>query len=387
MEILILGGGFAGISAANKLGQALGHQPDIHITLIDKNKYTTMLPSLPDVAGGRVVEKALIEDIIHLIPKDVAFKQLQVDHVDLIQKHIVLKDQRVMPYDYLIFAAGSKTNFYGKEQVLTSAHKMDCLEDAIQIRSEAARYIDSSPAPHFVVAGSGFTGIEVATNLNHLMLSKGKLGRVSIVETCDHILPMVSNDISNFTKNTVEHLGIELMMSSEIDRIENGTVSFKDGRVIENAFSCWCAGVMNAIPLVGNQQELRDKRVIVDAFLRIPEHPEVFVAGDSAAAKDEKGAYFRRAVNFAYMQGKSAAGNLIRTIHQEPLKAFKTVDLGWVIPLYTSSIGVALGMNLKGRLGIGFHYIICGVKNYSLRNLIHYFGYAMRFFFTKAPKY
>lgn len=386
MEILVLGGGFAGVAAAKKLGHGLGHREGVRIRLLDRNTYTTMLPSLPDVAGNRVDPDTLKEEIRKLLPQDVEYVQATVKTADLNGRKLILDDGSEMPYDYLVLAGGSKTNFYGKEETLKLCRKMDCFNDAIRIRDEAAAFIDTHPETNFVVSGSGFTGIELAMNLNHMLLQKGKPGSVCLVEVADRILPMLSPDMSAYTRNTVERLGIRFLLSTEVTAYDGERLTFKDGTVVENAFYAWCAGVMNAVPVVGNQQELKDRRIVVDEFLRIPEHPEVFVAGDSAAVKDASGNYIRRAVNFAYTQGGAAAGNVIRAIHNDPLKPYKPVDLGWVIPLYVSSIGVAMGMNMKGRLGIPFHYLMCGIKNYNLSNFISYLGYAFRFFFTPAPK-
>ncbi len=386
MNIIILGGGFAGISAAKKLGHALGHRDDIAISLVDRNPHTTMLPSLPDVAGNRVDEKTLIAEIKTLIPKDVTFVQADVHHADIEAKELKLADGQSMPYDYLLFAPGSKTNFYGQDEVYKMCHKMDCYSDALKIRRDATAFIDSHEESNFVISGSGFTGIELAVNLNHLLNQSGKKGKVYLVEMADRILPMLSPKMSDYTKETVERQGIQFLLNSGVTAYDGQDITFKDGTVMQDVFYSWCAGVTNSVPLEGVHQELKDKRIIVDSFLRIPEHPEVFVAGDAAAVQDESGTYIRRAVNFAYTQGKTAADNLIRTIHNDPLKPYKAVDLGWVIPLYVSSIGVAMGVDLKGRFGIAFHYLLCGIKNYNTGNFMHYVGYALKFFFTPNPK-
>ncbi len=384
MKIAIIGGGFAGRSAAKKLAKSLANQPDVEIVLIDKNEFTTMHPSLPDLAGGRVDENDLIENIVKLIPSNVKFMKRLIEQVNFNEKMIYFADGSNYVYDYLIFSPGSKTNFYGNERLPKTTYKMDCLGDAKHIHEAAKAFIQSHDEINIVVSGAGFTGIELATNLYHLSHDMGKKPKVSLVEVTNKVLPMLSNDMSLHVKKTMEKLGIEFLLEREVVGYDNDTVTFKDGSSIQNAFYCWCAGVMNAIPVSGAHQEIRDKRILVDAFLRIPEHPEVFVAGDAAAFKDDKGNCIRRAVNFAATQGTTAGENVLRSIQQQPLNPYKIVDLGWIIPLYINSIGEALGIPVKGRIGIPMHYLICGVKNYNPKNFFHYLGYAVKFFFTQA---
>lgn len=382
MKVAIIGGGFAGRAAAKTLGKAIGNTHEV--VLFDKNEYTTMHPSLPDLAGNRVKESVLKGQIIDLIPNNVRFLKKSITEVNFNEKQIQFEEGDAYHYDYLVFAPGSKTNFYGNDVLPKTAYKMDCLKDALRIQEDARAFINSHDDVHIVVSGAGFTGIELAVNLYHLAHELGKKPKVSLVEVTGKVLPMLNDNMSTHVKKTIESLGIEFLLEKEVVGYDNETVMFKDGSKIENAFYCWCAGVMNAIPVTGNQQEMRDKRILVDAFLRIPEHPEVFVAGDGAAFKDEKGNCIRRAVNFAYTQGKTAGENVAKAIAKESLSAYKIQDLGWVIPLYTNSIGEAFGAPLKGRIGITGHYLICGAKNYSIGNFLSYVGYSIKFFFTSA---
>lgn len=382
MKVAIIGGGFAGRAAAKTLGKAIGSTHEI--VLIDKNEYTTMHPSLPDLAGNRVKESVLKGQIIDLIPNNVRFLKKTITEVNFNDKQINFDAGEPYVYDYLVFAPGSKTNFYGNEVLPKTAYKMDCLKDALHIHEAAKAFIQSHDEVNLVVSGAGFTGIELAVNLYHLAHELGKKPKVSLVEVTGKVLPMLTDDMSSHVKRTIESLGIEFLLEKEVVGYENEIVSFRDGSKIENAFYCWCAGVMNAIPAVGNHQEMRDKRIIVDAYLRIPEHPEVFVAGDGAAFKDEKGNCIRRAVNFAYTQGKTAGANVAKAIVKDSLSPYKIQDLGWIIPLYVNSVGEAFGTPVKGRIGITGHYLICGAKNYSIGNFMSYLGYSIKFFFTKA---
>lgn len=384
MRIVIIGGGFAGIAAAKSVYNKLPFEEKAEIILIDRNKHTVMLPSLPDVAGTRVKEKYLIEDIEKMIPKGVKFMEKTIDSVDFNQKVILMGKEKLV-YDYLIFTPGSKTNFFGASEAFQKNLKLDCLEDALKIREVFGKALKEKENLNVVITGAGFTGLELATNLYHHAKNSGKKVSFYLIEKFGRVLPMLDDERSKYVIGKMEKLGLNFLTEEEVVSYENEVITLKSGKTIENAFFCWCSGVKLAISPTGQHKSLPDGRIIVDQYLRIPEHPEVFVAGDAAAFKNGE-AYIRRAVNFAYTQGKISGKNLGKILLGEQPKVYKVVDLGWVIPLYISSIGEAFGMKTKGRFGITMHYMMCGIKNYSLRNILNYLRFAVTFVFTQPKK-
>lgn len=382
MRVVIIGGGFAGVAAAKQVFNQLPFDKKVEIILIDKNKYSTMLPSLPDVSGNRVEEKFIMEDIEKMLPKAIKFINKSVDFVDFHKKTIFMKEKE-LTYDYLIFSPGSKSNFFNHDEEFQKNLKLDCLEDALRIRKEFGASLIKRPKLNLVISGAGFTGIELACNLYHYAkVNKGQI-TITLIEKAERILPMLSQKMSKFVLDKMKLMNINFITGEEVISFEKNVVKLKNKGEIQDAFFCWCSGVKMSIKAVGNHKGLFDGRIIVDEFLRVPEHLEVFVAGDAAAIKSGE-TYLRRAVNFAYEAGKVCGKNVVATIEEEKLKPFKAVDLGWVIPIYISSIGMALGMETKGRLGITMHYVMCGLKNYNLRNFLKYLKYAFTFVFTKV---
>ena len=382
MRIVIIGGGFAGVAAAKKVYSSLSFEKNAEIVLIDKNENSVMLPSLPDVAGGRVKEKYLLGDIKKQLPGGVRFLKKVVEKVDFLEKKIYLTGE-ILNYDYLIISSGSKTNFFDKDENFKKNYKLDSLEDALKIQKDFKSFVNSHENVNVVVSGAGFTGIELACNLFHSARVEGKKVSVKMIERTNRILPMLSEERSSYVMKHMEAMGIEFITEDEVLEFKENTVYLKSGGKIENAFFCWSSGVRMGLNVVGNHKAERDGRIVVNEFLRVPEHPEVFVAGDAAAFKGENG-YIRRAVNFSYTGGLTAGENVASIIEGRSLKAFKVVDLGWVIPLYVTSIGEAFGMPTKGRLGIILHYVMCGLKNYSLKNFVRYGFFGLQFVFTKA---
>jgi len=383
-RIIIVGAGFAGASASKKIFNGLPFDSDVKITVIDKNDYVTMLPSLPDIAGGRVDEEVATAKIKNVIPKGIDFIQSEVKSIDLIRKKVITSNDE-FKYDFLVIAPGSVTNFYDKDDKFKSNYKLDSLEDAKKIRTDFSNYIKNRDELNVVISGAGFTGLELACNLFHLSSKTNKKTNFYMVERSSRIMNFLSEKRSDFIKKSMDKIGINVILNDEVNQVIDGTVIFKKHEKIEDAFFAWCSGVKMGLSITGNQKMTSDCRIIVDDNLRISEHKEVFVAGDAAYFTVNK-VPIRRSVNFSAMQGSLVGKNILALIKNEKMKKFKAIDLGWVIPLYITSIGEAFGYPTKGRLGIMLHYAMCGIKNYSIKNFIRYILFAFQFVGTKVKK-
>lgn len=381
MIYAILGGGFAGLAAARELDKRLPTDSQHEIILIDRHEYTTMLPSLPDVAGKRVEPDKVRETITSQVSRRVRFIREAVDSVDFPSRTIKMGDTELV-YDKLIFAPGSKVNFYNHNAEFQKNLKLDCLEDAIKIRDSFARALFNTDRLHVVISGGGFTGMEVASNLYRYAGFLERPCTITVIDRNQTIMPSLGEKRSRYIMEQMAKLGFQFMLGTEVESYQDRTVTLKTGEKIHDAFFVWCSGVRLAIPVQGSQRQIRDDRIIVDEFLRIPEHLDVYVAGDAAAIKAGD-TYLRRAVNFAALSGKLAARNVAAELKGAQLKRFKPVDLGWVIPLYTTSVGEAFGLKTQGRIGIPLHYLMCGIKNYNAKNVSSYAGYALKFSFAR----
>ncbi len=381
MIIAIIGGGFAGLSAAREIDHRLPNDSPHEVILIDRHDYTTMLTSLPDVAGRRVEPERVCEQIVSQISGRVRFIRENVDYVDFVTRTIKMDDTELV-YDKLVFAPGSKANFYQHTGEFTQNLKLDCLDDAIKIRDSFAKALFNTENLNVVISGGGFTGLEVASNLYRYAGYLDRKCNIFVVDRNSTVLSNLGEKRARYVMDQMARLGFNFILENEVDYYQDQIVTLKSGEMIDNAFFVWCSGVKLAIPVQGSMQQIRDGRIVVDEFLRIPEHPDVFVAGDAAAVKS-KNDYLRRAVNFAAMGGKQAAINIVASIKGSSLKKFNPVDLGWVIPLYTTSIGEAFGMKTQGRIGIPLHYLMCGIKNYNAKNVSSYAGYAFKFSFAR----
>ena len=377
MNIVIGGCGFAGLHALGHLRDLFGKIPGLRILVFDKNDYTTMIPSLPDLAGMRIQREFLTEAIGKFIPTGVEFKKEKVVSINLHESR-VQTEAGAYSYDYLVIATGSATNFYGFKQNMDKIYKLDSLEDALRISMDLKEFLDTNFDPNIAIVGGGYTGIELACNLKSLSAKLNKKPVIHIIEKGNEILAFLPGEMRNYVKSKLAQNGFQLITGASIAEFDARDICLTNGQKIRNVFLCWCAGSKFAIPeLVGNHKTIGDGRIIANSFLQIGEHPNVFVCGDAAAVSQSNG-YLRKAVNFAVYSGAAAGKNLKNQILKKNLKAFKPVDLGWVIPFGNDSMGRIFNLvNVSGKIGLRLHYFMCGYRNFCLKNTLQYFKKAL----------
>lgn len=380
MKIFVIGGGFAGIKAAKELGKNLLDNHEIY--LIDKNEYTTMLPNLPEIVSGRLNKEDITENISNLIPREVNFLKEEIIEVNFDERKIVTRNNEY-DYDYLVFAPGSTTNFFGFKDNLDKVNVLDSLEAAQKVRQSFLEHIESRNEINLVISGAGFTGIELACNLYDLAKRNNKKISVTLVDLCKKVLPMLSEKSANHVIDKLNKMDFKMYTENQVNNFDSRDIVLKNGEVITDVFFCWCSGVKSPLKPNGKYDILPDGRILVNEFLNVENYPEVYIAGDAAAIKDSKGNMLRRAVTFSEMSGKHAGKNISAVVNGRERAVFKPIDLGWIIPMYITSVGVVMGVEVRGRMGIFMHYFICGMKNYSFNNFIKELKAAIKYPFTK----
>ena len=360
-KILIIGAGFAGLSAAERFSKS---KSDINVTVIDKKQTFDFLPSLPDCIGRRIKPEFLVYDI-NEAAKEFKFDYIndEVETVDLERNQIQAALQS-FDYDYLIIASGSETNFYGNENLRHNAYKIDSVEDVAKL----INIIKAKDFSNYFICGGGYTGVEVATNLK-LCLKKLKKRnrRVILVEHAPSILGPLPEWMKEYVRNNLRKLDIEVFLNTSIERVEMGSVFANGNKIFDNAFLIWAAGVKTA-PFIQsiNAEKNPQGRIKVNSFLRLKHN--CFVAGDAAYFADKK-SFLRMAVMFSIYEGRIAAENVLRSIEGRQLKAYKPMDLGYIIPMANNrSCGVVLGFKLKGFIPTVLHFIMCTYRLYGLKN-------------------
>jgi NADH dehydrogenase len=370
-RIIIAGAGFAGISALKHLGKSNLVSPEYEIMVFDKNDYTTIIPSLPDVAARRMGPDLPQANIKKLLPKRARFISENINRIDL-DAQVVSTGYNDYEYDYLLLSAGSITNFYSFSDHLSNVFVLDSLTEASRIAGAFGEYLKNRESHTLIISGAGFTGIEIACFLKENAKASSKAIKVILVEKAARVLGNLPQDVSGYVESLMSDLGFDIVKNSSVISFNGNDVTLETGEVFEDVFFIWTSGTKRAIEdIYGGFVSLPDGRMQVNEFLQVSGYENVFAAGDCAAIKSGD-AYLRKAVAFSVSSGAKAGKNIERSLKIMPLKKFRPVDLGWVIPLYPSSVGKALGVPIRGRLGLGLTYLLCGYRAHDLESGLGY---------------
>ncbi|NOU35308.1 MAG: FAD-dependent oxidoreductase [Kiritimatiellaceae bacterium] len=373
-KTVIVGGGFAGRQACRALRGA-----DTEIVLFDPRSSTVMLPALPDLAGGWLDEKLLYSPLANLLPKNVRHIQKSVSSIDLNAKTLTA-DGQTFAFDKLLIAAGSVTDFRGFNQHREQIYHLDSLETALHIRNDFVNYLRRTKQPHIVMAGGGYTGLELAMSLYYRALAENKPCRVTVIDPAPDILPFLPEAKRQYIKTFLARTGATILPGQHVTGFDGQNVT-AGNQTFENGFFCWAGGSTFAIPeLKGTVARLGDGRLKVNPDLSLPNYPDVFAAGDSAAV-EQNGQILRKAINFAWYEGKCAGKNIARHYRGKTTKPFRPFDAGWVIPLHSDSVGQLFSrIWIKGKLGLRLHYFMCGFRNTCLANFAGFVRIAAKLF-------
>ena len=303
-HVVIIGAGFGGLLATRTVARY-----PVRVTLVDRRNFHTFQPLLYQVATAGLSPGEIAAPIRWILRgyRNVQVLLGEVEDFDLARKIVKVRDGEIS-YDYLIVAAGASHAYFGHDEWEPLAPGLKTVEDAIEIRRrvllafelaerEAAETGRHAPL-NFVVVGGGPTGVELAGTLaeiaHHVLKSEfhsidPQRTRIVLLEGSPRVLPAYSEDLSCSAEEQLKHLGVEVHTNAMVTGMEAAAVLMGKTR-LPAAVVLWAAGVA-ASPL-GNKLGVtvdRAGRVLVNQDLSIPGHPEVFVIGDLAALRDEKG--------------------------------------------------------------------------------------------------
>lgn len=359
-RIIIIGGGFAGRSAAEAVRRS-GCRCDL--VLIDKSDCGVFLPMLPDTIGRGIKARCLKYPLAGFCEGlSARFVNAEVTGVDP-DGRAVTASGRNFEYDYLLIASGSRTNFYGNGAVMANSLKLDDAADAESIIAS----LNKNPRNAYIVAGAGYTGVEVASNLRRFLSRKRIPAAVIVVEKSGDILGPLPSWIKEYVRDNLEGQGIEILAGTGIASVSAHTVVLDSGRKFEDSMLIWTAGVKTADFVQNlNFEKNAQGRLKVDGFMRL--NGNCFAAGDAAYFQSATG-YLRMAVQFSIAQGYRAGSNIARVVSGKHLINYKPLDLGFIIPMANDrSCGIILGGRYFGRFPTLMHYTMCLYRMPGLKN-------------------
>ncbi len=297
-RVVIVGGGFAGIRAAEELSKL-----PVNVTLVDRKNHHTFQPLLYQVALA-VLSPGDIAQPIRTILRGAQNTEVLMDEVtgfDLPRQRAMLKSGPELEYDYLILATGSTHSYFGHEDWSKLAPGLKTVEDATEIRRRVLLAFElaerqmvetgTHPPLNFVIIGGGPTGVELAgaiSDIAKLYMTRDfrhidpSMAKVLILEGSPHILGAYPEDLQKSAMKQLSELGVEMRTGSHVTDVQPGYVMVGDER-IESVVTLWGAGVA-ASPLGKMLGVPVDKKgcVMVDEHLNPPGHPEIFICGDLA---------------------------------------------------------------------------------------------------------
>ena len=340
INVIILGGGFAGIRAALTLKNKIKSY-DLHVIIIEKNNFHTFTPALYEVATAEESQRNVEISHKHIFKKPLEFIQGNVEKIDTIEQGILLDKNRKYKYDYLIFALGSESADFGIPGVKEYGIPLKTLADSVRIKNTLKN------STKIVIGGGGFSGTELACEL---LTHKGHLD-VTLIQGLPVLLKELGNGVSQLAKNRLEKGNAHLILGKHIKKVTKENVEVEDGTVFPYDLFVWTGGVRSN-NLLG--------KIEVDETLAVKNIKNVFAAGDvvspGVAPKAEK-------------MGEIAAGNIIRAIEGKSLLPFSYRDMGYVVPLGSHFATFAMGR---------FH--ISGIFAYLLQQFIF-----LRYLLTIVP--
>ena len=238
-KIIIIGAGFAGLSAANRLSRS---NLDLQVTIFDKKDSSDFLPLIPDAIGRKLKPGYLGCKINDLLPKrNFNFVREEVASVDLESKHVITSGSSYA-YDYLLIASGSQTNFFGNQNAQNYAYALNSVNDVRHITDA----LEGNNFNNFIICGGGYTGIEAAVNFWLHCRKKGIVRKIFIVERAPEILGPLPVWMKAYVQDNLKNMGIEILANSVIENIEEHKLIVSGNRIFEKAMLIWVPGVRTA---------------------------------------------------------------------------------------------------------------------------------------------
>lgn len=404
-SIVVVGAGYAGVSATKFMAKKLKKNSDVEITLIDRHSYHTMMTELHEVAGGRVEPTAIQYDLQHLFSrkKNVNLVTDTVTGIDK-ERKVVKTLQGEYPFDYLVLGMGGEPNDFGTPGVKEHGFTLWSFEDSVKIREHieetvAKAAIEPDAAKRkamltFVVCGSGFTGIEM---IGELMEWKDRLAKdykldpseftLKVVEAMPTILNMLNRNDADKAVRYLEQKNVELILNSPIVEVDADHIKLKDGSTIPTYTLIWTAGVKGTSDAADfGLEAARGQRLVANEYMEAKgyEDKNIYIIGDLVYYEEQPNTPTPQIVQAAEQTGHCAASNIVSAVNgQNEKHKFKSNYQGFMVSI-GSKWGVAelFGkIHLSGFLAIVMKHIVNLKYFFDIRSGYYMFQYMMHEFF------
>ena len=374
-KVVIVGGGFGGLSAAQSLKSDL-----VDVTLIDRRNYHLFQPLLYQVATGSLSAGEIAAPIRGVLGRQRNARVLLGTVVDVEPelKHLLLADGAILDYDSLIVAAGSQTSYFGHNEWQEWAPGLKSIEEATTIRHKILYAFEvaermSDPEQRrawltFVIVGAGPTGVELAgaigeiarqTLRNDFRSIHPEEAQIILLDGAPRLLMSFPEDLAGKASDSLAKLGVQVKSRARVKHVD------KEGLIIESANETipiaskaviWAGGItpspLGEILATRTKTETDKGRVKVKADLTVPNYPDIYVIGDLASASDQHGRPLPGLAQVAMQGGRYAAKAILRKVTNQPqLPPFRYFDKGTLAVIgRAAAVANVFGIHLSGLL-------------------------------------
>ena len=372
MRILILGGGFAGLHAAMQLDHTLARDPDVEITLVNRDNFFLFTPMLHEDAASDLDLTNIVNPVRQLLRR-VNFFAGEVESIDLLAKQVRVSHgfdhhHHDLPYNHLIIGLGSITNFFNLPGLADRALTMKSLGDAIHVRNRLIALLEEAdteccaeirgPLLTFVVAGGGFAGVETIAAINdfvrHAVRFYGNLKenmlRVVLIHSGTVILPELGSQLGQYAQKQLAKRKVEISVNTRVSGLTERGVQLSSGEMIETKALIWTAGTSPNPVLLELPCKKEHGRLQVNENLQVLDWPGVWALGDCALIPDgTTGNYHPPTAQHALREGKVLAHNLISSVRGGALRPFSFSTIGQLAAIgQRAGVARIFGINFSG---------------------------------------
>ena len=349
IRVIIVGGGFAAVQFAKTLRKQL-RSSDCEILLFNRENHMVFHPLLADVAGASINADAAAAPLRQMLP-GVGCRTERVERIDLASSEIEFADGNGavnrLQYDQVVIACGAESNLGIIPGMTEHAFAFKIMRDAIDLRQHVVRQMENAEAEtdlerrrwhlSFVIVGAGFSGVEVAGEVNELVRSSTRFYRnfrkedvtVTLVHSQDQILPEVAPTLREFARKKMEKAGVTMVLNTRAVAATHEGIELNNGRMLPGATIVCTIGTAIS-PLVQHLDVAKERgRIRTTPDMRIEGHANAWAIGDCANiinAVDGKPS--APTGQFAERQGRQAALNLVRILKDESTRPFSFKALG-----------------------------------------------------------
>ena len=371
-RVVVLGGGYGGVYASLALQKA-ARRGLIELSLISRDNFFLFQPMLSEVVSGNIEPPHIVNPIRRLCPY-ADFHQAEIESIDVVNREVVLvypgrRDYRSIPYDHLVIALGSGADLSVLPGMAEHAFGFKTLGDALALRNHLIALleraeVEEDPAQKremltFVVAGGGYTGVEVAAEINDFIGEAAgsyphvdpREVKVILLQGAQRILPELSEELAAFSHRLLEGRGIEIRLHARIAGATAQSALLGDGTVVPTrtlvaAFGASTNRLLDRLPCRRNPRG----RLVVDETLAVPGYPGTWAVGDCAAIPDVLGGgTCPPTAQYAMREAKHVAANVLSTMKGAPGRPFSYRSRGVFVPLGRfSAAAEVFGLKLSG---------------------------------------